>query len=141
VAEINRSRISGAHRVNTQVFGVKSHEMRGHEAVKWQEDLERPSEKERWRRSKYLANSGAHRVRAQVVNIQSHEDARREKENSCWIQIAGGPLDPHVGSCIETSREKTREFGCGGRKVARGEILIVGGQVAPHISGARKRKG
>jgi hypothetical protein len=50
-------------------------------------------------------------VRAQVLGIQSHEDARREKVNSRWIQIAGGPLDPHVGSCIGASREKARGLG------------------------------
>jgi hypothetical protein len=38
-----------------------------------------PSEKDRWRRSKDLANSGARRVRTQVLGIQSHEDARSEK--------------------------------------------------------------
>jgi hypothetical protein len=62
------------------------------------------------RRSKDLANSGARRVRAQVLGIQSHEDARSEKVNSRWIQIAGGPLDLHVGSCIGASREKAREL-------------------------------
>jgi hypothetical protein len=71
------------------------------------------------RRSKDLANSGARRVRAQVLGIQSHEDARSEKVNSRWIQIAGGPLDPHVGSCIGASREKARELGHGNREVAR----------------------
>jgi hypothetical protein len=109
--------------------------------VEWREDLERPSEKDRWRRSKDLVNSGAHRVRELVVNIQSHEDARCEKEDSRLIRIVRGLLDPHVGLCIRTSREKTREFGCGGCVVGNGEILTVGGQLAPCISGARKKKG
>jgi hypothetical protein len=38
-----------------------------------------PSEKDRWRRSKDLANSGARRVRTQVLGIQSHEDVRSKK--------------------------------------------------------------
>jgi hypothetical protein len=62
--------------------------------VKWREDQEHPSEKDRWRRSKDLANSRARRVRAQVLGIQSHKDARSEKVitigsgswDDCWIQ-------------------------------------------------------
>jgi hypothetical protein len=56
-------------------------------------------------------------VRAQILGTPSREVARSEKENSRWIRIAGGPLDPHVGSCIGASREKAREFGHGGREL------------------------
>jgi hypothetical protein len=76
-------------------------------------------EEDACRRSKDLTNSEVRRVKAQAFGTQSHEDARREKEDNHWIQIVGGPLDPHVGSCIGTSREKTREFGHGNREVAR----------------------
>jgi hypothetical protein len=58
-------------------------------------------------------------VRAQTLGTPSHEDARHEKVNSHWIQIVGGPLDPHVGSCIGASQEKARELGHGNREVTR----------------------
>jgi hypothetical protein len=83
------------------------------------EAMSRPSEKDMWRRSKDLTNSGARRLRVQVLGIQSHEDVRSENVNSRWIRIAGGPLDPHVGSCIKSSREKARELGHRNREVAR----------------------
>jgi hypothetical protein len=63
----------------------------------------RSSEKDRCQRSRGLANSGVRRVRAQVLGTLSHEDARSEKEDNHWIRIVGGPLDPHVGSCIGVS--------------------------------------
>jgi hypothetical protein len=66
-------------------------------------------------------------VRAQVLGTPSHEDARREKEDNRWIRITGGPLDPHVGSCIGASQEKAREFGYGDREIARGDIPTAGG--------------
>jgi hypothetical protein len=49
------------------------------EAMKWREDLSRPSEEDRCQRSSDLANSEVCRFRAQVLGIQSHEDARGEK--------------------------------------------------------------
>jgi hypothetical protein len=45
----------------------------------------RPSEEDRWQRSRDLANSGVRRVRAQALGTPSHEDASSEKENSRWI--------------------------------------------------------
>jgi hypothetical protein len=76
---VDRWHLSGARRVNPQVFGVKSRETRGHEATKWREDQERPFEKDRWRRSKDLANSGARRVRAKhwVLRVTRTRGARR----------------------------------------------------------------
>jgi hypothetical protein len=87
-------------------------------------------EEDACQRSRDLANSEVRRVKAQALGTPSHEDARREKEDNRWIRIAGGPLDPHVGSCIGTSREKTRGFGREDRDIARSEIPTVGGQVA-----------
>jgi hypothetical protein len=57
----------------------------------------RPSEEDRWQRSKDLANSEVRRVRAQTLGAPSREDARSEKKNSHWIWVIGGPLDrePH----------------------------------------------
>jgi hypothetical protein len=52
-------------------------------------------------------------VRTQVLGTPSHEDARREKEDNRWIQIVGGPLDLHVGSCIGASREKAENLATG----------------------------
>jgi hypothetical protein len=43
----------------------------------------------------------------------------------------GGPLDPHVGSCIGASREKAREFGHGDREVARERDFDIGGLCGP----------
>jgi hypothetical protein len=37
--------------VNAQVFGVKSHEMRGHEAAKWREAVSHPYEEDKCQRS------------------------------------------------------------------------------------------
>jgi hypothetical protein len=43
----------------------------------------------------------------------------------------GGPLDPHVGSCIRASQEKAREFGRGDHEIARSDIPTIGGQCGP----------
>ena len=61
--------------------------------MKWREAVSCPSEEERWRISRDLANSIVRRVRAQVLGIQSHKDARSEKVitigsgswDDCWI--------------------------------------------------------
>jgi hypothetical protein len=67
---------SGVRRVNAQVFGVKSHETRGHEAVKWREAMSCPSKEDRCQRSRDLANSGVRRLRGQTLGILSPEAAR-----------------------------------------------------------------
>jgi hypothetical protein len=63
-----------------------------------------PSEKEKWQRSRDLANSGVRRVTAQALGTPSREGARSEKKNSHWIWAIGEPSDLHVGSCIGVSR-------------------------------------
>jgi hypothetical protein len=78
VAEIGDLANSGVRRVNAQVFGVKSRETRGHEVAKWREAVSRPSEEDRWKRSRDLANSGVRRVKAQVLGIQSSRGTRSE---------------------------------------------------------------
>jgi hypothetical protein len=65
--------------VNTQVFGVKSRETRGHEAAKWREAVSHPSEKDRWKRSRDLMNLGVRRVKVQVFGITSREVASGER--------------------------------------------------------------
>jgi hypothetical protein len=61
--------------VKTQVLGTPSHE-----AAKWREDMSRPSEEDRWQRSRDLANSGVPRLRAQALGTPSREGARSEKK-------------------------------------------------------------
>jgi hypothetical protein len=62
-----------------------------------------PSEEDRWQRSKDLVNSEVLRVRTQTLDTLSHEYTSSEKEDNRWIQITGGPLDPHEGSCVRVS--------------------------------------
>jgi hypothetical protein len=64
--------------VNAQVFGIKSRETRGHEAAKWREAVDRPSEEDRSQRSRDLVNSGVRRVKSQVLGVQSREARVRE---------------------------------------------------------------
>jgi hypothetical protein len=124
VAEIGDLANSRVRKLRDQVLGALSHE-----ATKWREARSRPSGEDRWRRSRDLANSEVRRVRTQTLGIPSREDARSEEEDNRWIWILGGPLDPHVGSCIGASQEKDREFGYGDRDIARGDILTAGGSV------------
>jgi hypothetical protein len=76
VAGIGDVTNSGVHRVNAQVFGVKSHETRGHEAAKWREAVSHPSKEDRCQRSRDLTNSGVRRLRGQTLGIPSREAAR-----------------------------------------------------------------
>jgi hypothetical protein len=112
---------------------------RGHEVARRNRD--RPSGEDAWQRSRDLANSGVRRVKAQALGIPSHEGARSEKENSHWIWIVGGPLDPHVGSCIGVSREKAREFGHGDREIARSDTPISGASCQHSREGGQRRSG
>jgi hypothetical protein len=67
---------SGVRKVNAQLFGVKSHETRGHKEAKWREAVSRTSEEDRCQRSRDLTNSGVRRLRAQTLGIPSREAAR-----------------------------------------------------------------
>jgi hypothetical protein len=88
VSEIERSHGLGACRVNAQVFGIKSCETRGHEAVKWRGGCESSI----WRRQ--VAEIGKSRelrvcgLRAQGLGAQSHEDASSERRTAIgsWSQ-------------------------------------------------------
>jgi hypothetical protein len=64
---------SRVRRVNAQVFGVKSHETRGHKEEKWREAVSRTSEEDRCHRSRDLVKSGVRRLRAQTLGIPSRE--------------------------------------------------------------------
>jgi hypothetical protein len=55
--------------------------VRGHEKRRSGEKTRsRPSEEDRWQRSRDLANSEVRRVRAQTLGTPSREDARSEEE-------------------------------------------------------------
>jgi hypothetical protein len=67
-------------------------------------------------RSRELGSSQGERP---SIGCSKSRGREKREGNNRWIQIAGGPLDPHVGSCIEASREKARELGHENCKVAR----------------------
>jgi hypothetical protein len=94
--------------VKAQVLGTPSHE-----AAKWREARSRPSEEDRCQRSKRSHELGSSQGESPSIGTQSHEDARSEKEDNRWIQNTGGPLDPHVGSCLGTSRKGLENLATG----------------------------
>jgi hypothetical protein len=58
----------------------------GRAQVKWREDCSRPSEEDRWQRSRDLANSGVRRVRAQVLGTRKSSEERED----CSERRTGG---------------------------------------------------
>jgi hypothetical protein len=119
VAEIERSRELGARRVEEPKYWVFKVARR--EDAKW-----RRGERIRTihlrrtvaeiERSRELGSSQGEEPKHWVLQVTRREE---REGDSHWIQIVGGPLDLHVGSCIGTSQEKVREFGHGDREVAR----------------------
>jgi hypothetical protein len=93
--------------------------------------VSRPSEEDRWQRSRDLANSGVRRVKAQVLGVQSRE--ARGREATKWREDRSHPSEEDRWREIEGSRElgssqvESPTFGYSksrGREVAReGEPL------------------
>jgi hypothetical protein len=73
VAEIQGSRELGTRRVEVQNLDAPSRE-----ATKWREDPGRPSEKDRWQRSRDLATLEARKVKVQswMLQVASGEATR-----------------------------------------------------------------
>jgi hypothetical protein len=92
VAEIQGSRELGGSQGKSPKVGCSKSRV-----AKSREDQDRPSEEDRWQRSRDLVNSEVRKVRAQRLGAPSREWRSREEETDHWIQRMGGPLDqePH----------------------------------------------
>jgi hypothetical protein len=71
--------------------------------AKPREDQSRPSEEDRWQRSRDLVSSEVRGVGVQAFGAPSRETRGARKKGSRWIWVAGEPSDLHVGSCIRVS--------------------------------------